>query len=304
MTGPYNTEALRWRALTIRDPNANGHFVYAVKTTLCYCRPTCPARLARRANVAFYNTWAQAEAAGFHACKRCKPSEPIQEQPAERAVAKVCALIEEALKGEGRKSVKLQDLAKTVGLTPRYFHKVFKDKMGMTPKEWSKMRGANGASLGNAMVVGEGCAPKGANGELEGQDGGGDLDFDDLVDLDGAFLLTPENSLSETTFTPLTEDLPTPNFASVLQGNETVAIADTEPKTAFDLPRQNFPITTNKITLGASMPQAVTDFDFELDLTQILDATVPTPAIPNAMGHAFDMDSWNVAYQDFVWGNE
>ncbi|KAF2259706.1 hypothetical protein CC78DRAFT_447067, partial [Lojkania enalia] len=134
----FTTDAARWRALTIRDASANGQFVYAVKSTNIYCRPICPARLARRANVGFYRTSAEAEKAGFRACKRCKPDAERIEDPQALAVTKVCNLIEEALKGEDPKSFRLQDLAKSVGLTPRYFHKIFKDKTGVTPKEYAK----------------------------------------------------------------------------------------------------------------------------------------------------------------------
>jgi methylphosphotriester-DNA--protein-cysteine methyltransferase len=124
----YTTEAARWRALTCRDPLANGHFVYLVKSTNIYCRPTCPARLARRANVGFVETPAQAEAAGYRACKRCKPQEAINHDPQELAVSKACSLIEEAVTKNDVKSIRLQELAKNVGLTPRYFHKIFKVK--------------------------------------------------------------------------------------------------------------------------------------------------------------------------------
>jgi methylphosphotriester-DNA--protein-cysteine methyltransferase len=136
----YVTEAARWRALTSRDRNANGEFVYSVKSTNIYCRPTCPARLARRANVGFFKTPAEAEAAGFRACKRCKPQEVHHEDPQELAVGKACKLIEDALKQDNPKSFRLQDLAKNVGLTPRYFHKIFKDKTGLTPKEYAKAK--------------------------------------------------------------------------------------------------------------------------------------------------------------------
>jgi methylphosphotriester-DNA--protein-cysteine methyltransferase len=137
----YNTDAARWRALTTRDAHANGHFVYSVRSTNIYCRPTCPARLARRANVGFYETPLQAEAAGFRACKRCKPNAAI-EDPQARAVEKACVLIDEALKKDDSEALRLQDLAKNVGLTPRYFHKIFKEKTSMTPKEWAKTRAA------------------------------------------------------------------------------------------------------------------------------------------------------------------
>lgn len=137
---PFTTDAARWRALSTRDSNANGHFVYSVKSTNVFCRPTCPARLARRANVGFYETAAQAEAAGYRACKRCKPEAESTEDPQDKAVAKACSLIEDALKQDDVKAFRLQDLAKNVGLTPRYFHKIFKDKMGLTPKEYTKTK--------------------------------------------------------------------------------------------------------------------------------------------------------------------
>lgn len=135
----YGTDAARWRALATRDANANGHFVYTVKSTNIYCRPTCPARLARRANIGFCKTAFEAEDNGFRACKRCKPNS-ILEDPQAMAVEKACKLIDEALKSDDCKPLKLQHLAKSVGLTPRYFHKIFKDKTGVTPNEWSKRR--------------------------------------------------------------------------------------------------------------------------------------------------------------------
>jgi len=142
----YTTDAARWRALTTRDANANGHFIYSVKSTNIYCRPTCPGRLARRANVGFYSTPFEAEAAGFRACRRCKP-DTVLEDPKERAVEKAQSLIDEALNKDDQKSLKLQDLAKKINLTPRYFHKIFKDKTGLTPKEYAKKRATDRNSL-------------------------------------------------------------------------------------------------------------------------------------------------------------
>ncbi|ORX99872.1 hypothetical protein BCR34DRAFT_463580, partial [Clohesyomyces aquaticus] len=135
----YTTDQARWRALTIRDARANGCFVYAVKSTGIFCRPTCSGRLARRANVGFYKTPAEAAAAGFRGCKRCKPESVAVEDPQERAVNKACSLIESALKEPEAKAIKLATLANSVGLTPRYFHKIFKDKTGMTPKEYASL---------------------------------------------------------------------------------------------------------------------------------------------------------------------
>lgn len=134
----YETEAQRWRALATRDPNANGHFFYSVKSTQIYCRPTCPARLARRANISFQKTIAEAEALGFRACKRCRPNIE-NEDPQDKAVAKAMSFVEEAARKGEAKNLKLHDLAKKVGLTPRYFHKIFKDKTGTTPREYTNI---------------------------------------------------------------------------------------------------------------------------------------------------------------------
>jgi AraC family transcriptional regulator of adaptative response/methylated-DNA-[protein]-cysteine methyltransferase len=68
----------RWAALVARDPAADGRFFYSVKTTGVYCRPSCAARLARPENVRFHATRAAAERAGFRACRRCRPDQPVR----------------------------------------------------------------------------------------------------------------------------------------------------------------------------------------------------------------------------------
>ena len=70
----FSDDESRWQSLVTRDPAADGAFVYSVKTTGVYCRPTCPSRLAHRSNVRFHATCEEAETAGFRACKRCKPT--------------------------------------------------------------------------------------------------------------------------------------------------------------------------------------------------------------------------------------
>ncbi len=52
-TSVYATDDARWEALRARDPAADGHFVYAVRTTGVYCRPSSSARLPKRENVEF-----------------------------------------------------------------------------------------------------------------------------------------------------------------------------------------------------------------------------------------------------------
>jgi AraC family transcriptional regulator of adaptative response/methylated-DNA-[protein]-cysteine methyltransferase len=61
----YATDETRWQAVQARDANADGHFVYAVRTTGIYCRPSSSARCPKRENVLFFDSAAEAEAAGF-----------------------------------------------------------------------------------------------------------------------------------------------------------------------------------------------------------------------------------------------
>ncbi len=66
----------RWAAVVARDAAADRTFVYSVRTTGVYCRPSCPSRPARPENVRFHATCADAVAAGFRPCKRCTPDQP------------------------------------------------------------------------------------------------------------------------------------------------------------------------------------------------------------------------------------
>ena len=75
----------RWAAVVARDPEADGKFFYSVRTTGVYCRPSCAARPARPENVQFHATRAEAERAGFRACKRCRPDQPAPD-PVEQLV--------------------------------------------------------------------------------------------------------------------------------------------------------------------------------------------------------------------------
>ncbi|KAJ5350096.1 hypothetical protein N7541_007823 [Penicillium brevicompactum] len=130
---PSNTE--RWQAITTRDATVNT-FVYAVLTTKIYCRPSCPARLARRANVQFYDTPTQAEKAGFRACKRCRPHSgtAAQSNPQLAVVERACESIRNSL-AAGLKPT-LGVLATQAGLTPSHFHRVFKKHVGVTPGQY------------------------------------------------------------------------------------------------------------------------------------------------------------------------
>src|SRR5688572_24100505 len=70
---PKHADEAAWAAVVGRDRTQDGVFVYAVSSTRIYCRPSCPSRRPRRANVTFYSTAEDAQAAGYRECRRCRP---------------------------------------------------------------------------------------------------------------------------------------------------------------------------------------------------------------------------------------
>ena len=122
----------RWRAVERRDRTAAGTFVYSVRTTGVYCRPGCAARLPRRENVAFHDSCAEAERAGFRPCKRCRPNEPALADQHSAVVARACRMIEEA-----EEVPSLAALAQAAGLSRFHFHRLFKAVTGVTPKAYA-----------------------------------------------------------------------------------------------------------------------------------------------------------------------
>lgn len=122
----------RWPRVLARDAAADGQFFYSVKTTGVYCRPSCGARPARPENVSFHLTRADAEAAGFRPCKRCKPDQPpLAEQHAE-LIAALCRRIEQA-----EAVPTLDQLADAAGISPFHLHRVFKAVTGLTPRAYA-----------------------------------------------------------------------------------------------------------------------------------------------------------------------
>lgn len=127
-----DTDEARWDAVQRRERAADGCFVYSVRTTGVYCRPSCPSRGARRANVAFHASCAHAEAAGFRPCLRCKPNEAPLAQRQAAAIAHACRLIESA-----QEAPDLDSLAQAAGMSRYHFHRVFKAHTGITPKAYA-----------------------------------------------------------------------------------------------------------------------------------------------------------------------
>ena len=122
----------RWQAVKRRDLAFDGTFLFAVRTTGVYCRPSCASRPAKRENVLFFSTVAEAEKAGYRACKRCRPDQLGAPDPQMQAVKRACERIETA-----EEAPKLAELAASAGLSPYHFHRVFKALTGVTPKAYA-----------------------------------------------------------------------------------------------------------------------------------------------------------------------
>jgi AraC family transcriptional regulator, regulatory protein of adaptative response / methylated-DNA-[protein]-cysteine methyltransferase len=122
----------RFALVRARDKSADGRFVYVVGTTGVYCRPSCAARPAKPENMAFYGSPAEAEAAGFRACKRCKPTHSTQTSAAAHRMGKVAAYID----AHADKSLTLNQLGDIAGMSPFHFQRTFKATIGVSPKAY------------------------------------------------------------------------------------------------------------------------------------------------------------------------
>jgi AraC family transcriptional regulator of adaptative response/methylated-DNA-[protein]-cysteine methyltransferase len=122
----------RWQATVARDASFEGAFLICVLTTRIYCRPGCPARRPRRENVIFADSAEAAERAGFRPCKRCRPDEPSLASLHAAKVTEACRTIETA-----DAEPALNQLARSAGLSPHHFQRLFKTVTGVTPKAYA-----------------------------------------------------------------------------------------------------------------------------------------------------------------------
>ncbi|MGH7617389.1 MAG: bifunctional DNA-binding transcriptional regulator/O6-methylguanine-DNA methyltransferase Ada [Gemmatimonadaceae bacterium] len=131
---PTDVEA--WRAVLSRDARYDGQFVYAVRSTRIYCRPTCPSRRPLQANVSFFATPGDAESAGYRACHRCDPL-------GERAQTAGAVAIDRAVQYLGanaERTVPLAELAAHAGLSASHLQRSFKLSVGVSPREYQDAR--------------------------------------------------------------------------------------------------------------------------------------------------------------------
>ena len=175
-------DARRWAAIVRRDAAFDGQFVYCVKSTKIFCRPICKARLARRMNVEFCDTPAQAEARGYRACKRCQPLLASYNPEADK-IKKACDLLQ-ALPADAPLPG-LERLAQEAGLTKHHFHRLFKRETGQTPREYALASRSSKASVSSVADSLSPITPVMNQSEppVQIEDGGtADIDWNNLVD--------------------------------------------------------------------------------------------------------------------------
>lgn len=141
---PQSSEAW-WNAVRDRDRGADGKFVYAVRSTGIYCRPSCPSKKPRREQVEFYSLPDAAEQMGFRACRRCKPRAVRLRDPRTAAVARVCRAIETRIESDGGGAAEsenearltLNALSSSVGMSPHQLERAFRSVMGISPRQYA-----------------------------------------------------------------------------------------------------------------------------------------------------------------------
>jgi len=138
---PVSPAEAKWHAVQKRDRGADGAFVYAVRSTGIYCRPSCPSRKPQRAQVEFFPLPEAAEQRGFRPCRRCYPDTINPRDPRAEAVARVCREIEARIHGDGagagESPVTLSALSRTAGMSPHQLERAFRSLMGITPRQYA-----------------------------------------------------------------------------------------------------------------------------------------------------------------------
>jgi AraC family transcriptional regulator, regulatory protein of adaptative response / methylated-DNA-[protein]-cysteine methyltransferase len=119
-------------AVALHDARMDGAFVYAVRSTGIYCRPSCPSRRPHAKQILLFIQPEAAERAGFRACRRCHPRQ-ARRSPQAELIRRVCHEIEANPDGP----VSLRTLAELTGLSPAHLQRTFRGAMGITPRQYA-----------------------------------------------------------------------------------------------------------------------------------------------------------------------
>ena len=126
-------EQLCWKAVQAKDARFNCVFVYAVRSTGIYCKPSCPSRRPQRDQVIFFSSCDAAEQSGFRACRRCRPRQSQKSDPHVETILRACRAIEATADGP----VSLAVLGEKLSISPHHLHRIFKKITGITPRQYA-----------------------------------------------------------------------------------------------------------------------------------------------------------------------
>ncbi|MGI9105135.1 MAG: bifunctional DNA-binding transcriptional regulator/O6-methylguanine-DNA methyltransferase Ada [Pyrinomonadaceae bacterium] len=130
-------EETRWNAVQTRGSQFNGIFVYAVRSTGIYCKPSCPSRRPRKEQVEFFASCELAETAGFRACRRCHPQ--VSNDAQVEMVKRACRIIEAHTEG----TLSLAALSAELSISPYHLQRTFKSVTGITPRQYAAAHRVN-----------------------------------------------------------------------------------------------------------------------------------------------------------------
>ena len=126
----------RWQAIVRGDPAYEHAFVFGVRTTGVYCLTTCRGTPVLRKNVEFYDTVAEARAAGYRPCKRCRPDEGGPYSRAVDVVSRATVFIDE----HHDEHLPLSVIARAIGATDHVLRRSFAVALGITPRQFADQR--------------------------------------------------------------------------------------------------------------------------------------------------------------------
>lgn len=121
-----------YQALSSRDARFDGRFFTAVASTGIYCRPICPAKTPKRENCSFYTSAAEAEAAGYRPCLRCRPELAPGLTPME-SISRLAGMAALRIEDSGLADTSLESLAVSLGVSSRHLRRSFQETYGVSP---------------------------------------------------------------------------------------------------------------------------------------------------------------------------
>ena len=134
MKSTSTADELRWASVLARDSHADGAFVYAVRSTGVYCRPSCPSRRPRRESVIFFAGPTAAELAGFRECRRCHPRAGVAAPAGLDEVRRACAFIQR----NAAQPLTLAHIATHAGASPFHLQRTFTKLVGISPRAYQE----------------------------------------------------------------------------------------------------------------------------------------------------------------------